>query len=383
MAAAQDLTASRLLDIQAARISMFGGDSNVNPLDRDPNRTRQSTISPLLSLNQATTSPITEQGAGCVGVRILSIGGEFEPDDADVSAGFAGQSCDLPDGNYPETSSTSFAHNMFEQEVFSITNNECKEFFSDPNAQGMDAIAELLATKEEQALISLRNKLNQKALAFLAANATAVNRDDNMPSYITFDVATQSYQVDKEGFFADPDCFTDLMTIADLNDMNDYFTHSGRSNLRSAEIDARFRRLNDNQRYLVRFDGNDEIGPLSFDLRMDAVLGEKNTFMVNRRTYAAWNARIFPSAPTLFNGGKDLTIYSIPDTELLVNEGGVLRPAVINVKMQRTCGNTLANGKMTETFKFVYQYVGGLALAPVAQDGHTGILRFVDKFTGI
>lgn len=377
---AQNLTASALTAIQARLDSMLPGGGPPS-MDMDPNNNRAQTYAGLAENNRANMMPILEPDGTCIGMKVYHIDGDFTPDETDVSSGFATDTCDITAANEPVSVETSYEHNLFAQEFVAIEDGDCANLFVDPSAEGTDRVADLIATRMMRAMVSLREKLNTTATTFLATEATGVNRDASLKDYMTFSAASSQFQVDLQGFFQDPDALTELDLVADLNDLPGYFIHSGPNNFYNAVQDARFRRLNDDQRYLIRWE-TDLAAPISFDKRLDAALGGKNTFVISPEAYALWNVRLYGTQPTLVQEDEAIWVYSQRDPNLLINDNGVLRPVFYNITYQKTCDGANKVGKRKNIHKFQIQYLGGLAAAPQATDNHTGILRFVDV-TGI
>ena len=377
---AQNITASALNAIQARLNVMLAG-GGPPAMDFDPNNNRAQTFAGLAENNAANMSPLLDPTGTCIGMNVYHIDGAFTPDSTDYSSGFATDTCDITEGNQPVSVETQYEHNLFEREVVSIEDGDCDNLFVDPSAEGMDRVTELIASRMMRAMVSLRVKLNAEATTFLSSNATAVNRYTSLKDYMTFNAATSQFEVDLEGFFADPDALTEIDLVADLNDLPNYFIHSGPNNFYNAVQDARFRRLNDNQRYLVRFE-TDLSAPISFDKRLDALLGGKNTFAIAPESFALWNVQLYNTQPTLVQEADGIWVYSAPDPNLLINDRGVLRPVYYNITYQKKCDGQNKLGKRKNIHAFQIDYVGGLAAAPQATDNHTGILRFVDV-TGI
>jgi hypothetical protein len=375
--AASNLTASAINAVQFKIMEMFpqGGTPGI---DRDPRNNRVQTAAALTENNSARATPIYDPTGSCVAVEVMHIVGDHEPDDTDVSAGFATNDCDLPDGDGVRTAKTTYDHNLFAQEVALVPDGDCKNLFEDPSAEGADKVAQLIADKVVQAMLNLRAKVNTEALTFLAATSTGVNRDTGMPGFITFNAGASAFDVNLAGFFSDPNSLTFLDTITNLNDMPAAsFMHSGRNNFYNSVIDAKWGRLNDNQRSLIRYETGLD-APMSFDTRMDAALGGKNTFVVSPESYAAWNVAHYGPSPTVVDTAKNLFVYSIPDPVWQIRENGVTRPVRYNVLYQKVCTGRNVLGIPKFDHKFVIQYLGGLVASPAAADNHTGILRFRD-----
>ena len=346
-------------------------------MDFDPNNNRAQTFAGLAENNRADMSPILDPSGTCVGMNVYHIDGAFTPDATDYSGGFATATCDIGTGNEPVSVETSYEHNLFERDTFSIEDGDCDNLFVNPSAEGMDRVTEMIATKMMRTMVSLRVKLNAAATTFLGANSTAVNRDADLKSYMTFDIPTSQFRVNLAGFFQDPDALTEIDLVSDLNDLPSYFIHSGPNNFYNAVQDARFRRLNDDQRYLIRFE-TDLAAPISFDKRLDSALGGRNTFAIAPESYALWNVQLYGTQPTLVQESDGIWVYSAPDPNLLISDRGVIRPVYYNITYQKKCDGQTKLGKRKNIHAFQIDYVGGLSAAPAATDNHTGILRFVD-----
>lgn len=379
MAAAQDLTASVLNRIQMKIGDVFT--SGATPmLDLDPNLNKAGTIGPLLENTNASMDPITKDGT-CVGMDVKHIDGAFAADD-EVLTDFSSEDCALTPDNYPATVSTSYDHNIFEQESIAVSDGDCNNLFNNTAGTKTGRVTELIAQQLALAIISLRTKLNAAGIAFLAAGATGVNRDLNLPTHITFDGVTDEFQVDQDGFFQAPESFTDIDAVASNNDLPNYFVISGRNNFYNNVVDSRFLRLNDNQRSLARWDTQMNTGPLFFDINaLDSTLTGSNTFVIMPGSYAMWNVGLYSPTPMVVDPSTNLYVSTIPDPGgLMIFEDGRLRPVLYNIHYQYTCTGTDVLGR--NIFQHVWQirFLGGMAYAPAATDGHTGILHFTDQF---
>lgn len=377
----QDLTASALFNVQAKITEMFS-EGGVPSIDLDPNLNQAKTAAALMERQAARTTPITDPTGTCRGVTIYHLDGEFTSAAA-VTTGFASEDCDLDVANDPESVGTEYDHNLWAEEGFQINDGDCDNLFTNPAAAvaSTDRIADIIAPRLSSALKLLRRKLNTRAIAFLAAQSSTVNRDLNLPTYITH--AGTQFNVNRSGFFQDPTSLTDLSAIINNNDMPDNsFLISGRQNYYNAVIDSRYFRLDDDKRNVSRW-SVDQLagGNLYFDInKMDAALTGANTFAVMPQSYAMWNVQLFGSAPRLVDASKNLYVYSMADPSLSIVENGVLRPVQYNILYQYVCTGTNTLGQPVFTHKWLIRYLGGIAPSPAATDGATGILRFVDAF---
>jgi hypothetical protein len=375
----QDLTASTLFRMQMVADQMLAG-GGVPSIDLDPNLNQAFTVAALMERQQARAQALYDPRGTCRGVQIHHIDGAWTPDATDVSSGFAGEECDLDVGNDPESVATQYNHNLFVQEGFQISDKECDNIFNNPDANGIDRIAAIVGPRLAVAMKNTRRKLNAQAIAFLAANASPVNRDVNMPTHITH--AGTTFSVNKAGFFQDPTSLTDIDAVVSNNDMGGVFLISGRNNHYNAVIDSRYFRLDDDKRNVSRWSVDMLAGAnLYFDInRLDSELTGANTFVIMPQSYAMWNVQLFDAAPRLVDASRNLYEYSIIDPQLSIVDNGVFRPVYYNVLYQFTCDGTDRNGRNVFTHKWLLRYLGGLAPSPTATDNHTGILRFADAF---
>ena len=376
---AQDLTASKLFEVQLRLEEMFANGGAPN-LDLDPNLNQASSVAALMERAAADARPLYDPRGTCRGVNIYHIDGAWTPDATDVSEGFDGEECDLDVANDPESVETEYEHNLFAQEGFQISDADCDNLFNNPAAAGTARIASIIAPRLTVAMKNLRRKLNDAAIAFLAANSTGVNRDASLPSYITF--AGTTFDVNLGGFFQNPHSLTDIDAIRDSNDMPNAWLLSGRRNYYNSVIDSRYFRLDDDKRNVSRW-SVDLLGGsnLYFDInRLDAELTGANTFAIMDGSYALWNVQLFDIQPRLVDASRNLYEFSIADPQLRIMDGGTMRPVYYNVLYQFDCDGTDINGRNVFTHKWLIRHLGGLAPSPAATDGHTGILHFVDTF---
>jgi hypothetical protein len=377
----QDLTASNLFELQA-RINQMFANGGPPAMDLDPNFNKAISFGAAAERNTANATPLYNPDGTCRGVNIYHVDGGFTADDTDVSEGFTATDCDLPAGQTAETVETEYAHNLFVQELFEVTDGDCANLFIDPNpnADLWQAAAELVAPRLARALVEVRSKLNTAAIGFLDANATTVNRDLNLPTYINFN--SPVFEVNKGGFFQDVHSLTEIQDIITTNDMMGAWILNGRNNFRKASIDDTYFQLDDDKRNVSRWRvDNLGIDAMYFDInRLDSTLGGANTFAVMPGSYALWNVRLFGAEPRLVDTTKQIYQYSIADPGLVIAEGGRLRPVFYNVFYQKICTGTNINGVLTFKHRWMIRYLGGIATAPPAEDTHTGILKFTDVY---
>lgn len=357
---AQNVSASTLLDIQAKIASMYEGNTPSKFPYNDPVMSAKA----LFQNNRAR-------------IRQELIGSNDDPKDVIVrihwlqrgsttptidSATEPSLSCDLVSGQGPTSTRKNYSHNLWVGDTVEVNDDLYDNLYD---------FTELSAERLTKAMLTIRKTINTKSINFLDNNKTGVNNDSSLPSGVTFGSST--YTVDTSLIdLQSPRGFTDLNAIAQNNDLSDYFYLNGRYNFYNAFVDSDYRRQNDNEREFVRFDDEE----LFFDIRsLDSTLGGKNTFAVERGSYALWNFSSRPSTPVMI---KDNTWeYTIEDPVMMIWENGRLRPLRYHVYYQKICnGANSYVGRRTFTHVWEVLFIGGIKEAPPSEDNHTGILKF-------
>jgi hypothetical protein len=376
---AQDLTASALTRLQAMISSMFTDGRSTYLMDRDRNANQALTAAALMENQSANMRLLNDPSGTCRGIEIFNLEDQMVKGDGNLET-FASEDCDLPADNGPLSAGTEYDHNLRIEQTFYVDDDDCDNLFNNPAAFKEGRVTEIVADQILLGFKNLRSQLNDEFVTFLGASATGVNRDVNLPSYITFNAVTRQYEVSLAGFFQNPQSLTDIDALVSNNDMYDYFLHSGRYNFYNNVVDSQFLRLNDDQRSLARW-SSALSAPLTFDInRLDSGLTGKNTFAIMPGSYAAWNVQLFPTVRRTGSERDGLYEISIPDPILRIrDERGQIRPVYYNLTYQYECKGFDKNGRSTYQHKWVARYLGGLALAPPAKDDHTGILWLVDN----
>lgn len=373
MASSQTLTDAALNDIQSKITEVFAGDGPYKYSRNYPGFSAQA----ILSRNSARTNPIFSNGQ-CIGQEIhwlktntltLDYNGDGSDDNTE---------CEVADGQFPESDKATLTDNVRVRKNVTVEDNLCGSLFNDSPASldGRDRAATLVADELSQAMLAVRTGLDQRIIDFLDTNKTGVNNDANLPSYINFNGTADQFEADAS-YFQSADFLTDVDALVANNRMMSYFMLSGRRNFYNAVTNSDFRRLNDDERYLVRFDTADIIFDIrTLDSRLNTAAGTTGqgfTFAIGEGTYAIWNRVEVPSVPTQIDFDK--WAFYIEDPFLTIRENGVLRPVRYTVLYQKSCVGRQAGGLPYFSHNFELFYEGGLAAAPADSDGHTGILK--------
>ncbi len=371
---AQNVTSSALVALQAEIESVFTGDTPT----RYPYNEPGFTTAALMENHTARLNPLLTTGGvtQAFEVHYMVAGADTITQDTTPATAQAALTCDLADGIFPVTGKQTLNHNTFIASSVSVDDDIQDSLFqrNATSADGRQRAAVLVAERFRKAIADITRRLDLRAINFLHATRTPVNNDLTLPDYLTFDAATDRFEA-AAPLFQSADFLTDIDAVVANNDIMDYVMVSGRRNFFNAVTNAQFRQDNDNERYLRRFG----TANIFFDIRnLDATLasaGEGYTFAVGQGTYSMWNYAIERPVPVQIN--EDKWIFTVRHPSLQIRQNGVLRPVILNVLYERTCGgrDAFVNPTFKHTFEISYQ--GGLYAAPAAGDGHTGILEMV------
>lgn len=373
MAVSQTLTESALVNLQLRVEQMFTGDTPTQYQFRDP----AATFGALCERTRANVVPRLIENGVCASVEVhhlIADSATIERVDGDWDL-----SCDLETPRYAESAKKTYDTDALAIETTAVNDGLCGVLFNDAPAdlEGRNRAATLVAQQLEFAMRKLRGSLNTQAITFLNTARTNVNSDSSLPDYLSWNATPDfNYSADSE-LFQTPDFLTDIDAVAANTRIQNFFMLSGRRNFYNAVTNSDFRQLNDNERFLVRFNQYD----MAFDISdLDAELTGANTFVVGEGTYVIWNASSSPTLP--FQIDFDKWRFTIQDPVLQIYENGTLRPVLYEVVYQKTCANRDALTNHTFNHVFEVKFMGGIEQAPVASGANTGILKFVG-ITGV
>lgn len=362
---ATNIVKAALLKVQDKVDAMFSQDSPYNFPFKEPTKT----ASALFANNFASANPLQDQNGKYRQVEVnWTQRGNLTPAyDGDGTTPSLTLPVDLSEGKGPVSDSKLYDNNVVIQEVVELEDTN----FSTSVLDVPDEVARRIA----HAMLTLRYALNTRAINFFSVNRSTVNEDPSLPQGVTY--AGGIFDVDSS--FIDmqhPRGLTDIDAIAQNNLITSYFMVNGRYHWYNSKVDSDYRRENDNEREYSRFSEID--ADLYFDIkRMDAVLGNRNTFVVSKGSYVAWD---YVHTSEISRDPKQYQDnawqYFIEDPQLMILDNGRLRPVRYPVYYQRVpvAGNT-------KTFvrgyvhRWEVSFNGGLYPAPPSESGNTGILH--------
>jgi hypothetical protein len=365
MPTAQDISASTLNDLQIKIGDMYTGTTP----SKMPWVDHLGTATAMLENNGGIASePMRNENGECIGTYVKWL--KYGTDDITYSGTGSGLdlSCNLGTGSGQVSATQTYANNLVIYDLQVVKDNECSNVFS---------FQDLSANAIARAMHKNRKALNAQMVTFLDGRKSAVNNDADVTAgnvdgvsfaASTFDVSSTVLP------FNDPDSLTVLDAIVQNNSMETAFWVAGRNAFYNALINAEYRRLNDNERYLARFDDYN----MFFDIKnLDSTLTGKNLFAVSPNSYIFWNAEVYAS--TQFEQiDYDKWVALMPDPVLRYNDNGTLRPMMHNIVYQRVCSDR-NNSTLKHQMNHVYEVrlQGGIAGAPPSDDNHTGVLKFM------
>lgn len=365
MPTAQDISASALNNVQVRLEEMFAG---VTPA-KMPKVEHIGTVKAMLENNSANAVETLRNESGeCIGVEVKWI---KQGTDAITYSGTGSGldlSCDLGTGSGLVTATQTYNNNLVIYDLQVVKDNECTNLIT---------FQQLSAEAIERGMRKIRAALNAKCITFLDATKSAVNNDDDVTDGNVGGVsfASSVFSVSSTVLpFNDPDTLTALDVIVANNSMETAFWIAGRNAFYNATLNSQFHRLNDNERYLVRFDDYN----MWFDPKnLDNTLTGSNLFAVSPGSYLFWNSDVYQTMQWQ-QIKADMWVSTIPDPVLQYNDNGTMRPVLYNVVYQLACSdrnNSTLKHQMNHTYEIRLQ--GGLAAAPASEDNHTGILKFM------
>lgn len=373
--AAQSMTAAALLDVQARLTSLFA--EGVGPSAYELNsQIDVQTVRAMLANHVADTMPITDANGNCRGFSVYNLEGRADTLDYDDTGDNLSLTCDIPSGDGLQANETTYDLNLVKIKNREVDDNLCGNLFRDGASLDMrDEAATLVARNLLQGMQAIHRSLNIEFINFLDTGKTGVNNDGSLPSGITYNTGTDTFVIDESVLSTlNPDTLTEIETVAQNNDINNWFIIAGRSHFRNAAINSNWKVLNDDQRSEIRW----QQARLAFDQKwMDATLTGKNSFVIDPGSFLFYD-HIDPTLTQLpYEVEADKWEFFIEDPLLMVNTPRGMRPLRYTVHYQKVC-STINRARMRNQFKHRFRIIlnAGLHLAPAAADGHTGILKF-------
>lgn len=371
--AAQSMTAAALLDVQARLTSLFA--EGVGPSAYELNsQIDVQTVRAMLANHVADTMPITDANGNCRGFSVYNLEGRADTLDYDDTGDNLTLTCDIPSGDGLQANATPYDLNLRKIKNREVDDNLCGNLFRDGASIDMrDEAATLVARNLLQGMQAIHRSLNIEFINFLDTGKTGVNNDSSLPSGITYGADT--FTIDEAVLSTlNPDTLTELETVAQNNDISNWFIVAGRHHFRNAAINSQWNVLNDDQRSQIRW----QQARLAFDQKwMDATLTGKNSFIIDPGSFLFYD-HIDPTLTQLpFEVEADKWEFFIEDPILMINTPRGLRPLRYTVHYQKIC-STINTARMRNQFVHRFRIIlnAGLHLAPAAVDGHTGILKF-------
>jgi hypothetical protein len=365
--AAQNISTGALNDIQILLSDMFSGDTP----SKYPMRDFIGSARAILENNDGTPSTKMIMADGeCIGTQVhwLTKGATTETYTGTGSSPSLTLNCDLATGEGAIANAQTYENNIVKVYNVNVKDNECGNIWD---------FQTLSAHQLARAMFDARASLNGSCISFLDASKSAVNNDDDVTDGNVDGVsfAASTFSVSETVLpWNTPDSLTVLDTIVANNAMDTSFWVGGRNSFYNAIVNSEYRRLNDNERDLVRFDNYN----MWFDVKnLDNTLTGKNLFAVGVGSYLFWNTEVYES--TQFEQiDYDKWVALIPDPILRYkNAAGALVPVMYNVVYQKACSSRNSDSlKHQMLHKWEVRLQGGLVKAPASEDNHTGILKF-------
>lgn len=377
---ANSITSAALLDIQAMIEEVFQGDTP----NKYPYNEPGFVAGGLMERNSAQLDPILTSGGLVRGfdIHYLTPGATTITQNDTPATVAAALDCDVDAGIFPTSAVKTLNHTKSIVANVTVDDNLAGSLFNDDptNLGGRERAATLIQERFMKAFKDLRQQLDYWMIDFIHASRTGVNNDTALPSHLTFNGTDDRFEVNAS-YFQTPDFLTDIDALVANNNIMNYFMVSGRRNFYNAVVNSDFRRLNDDERYLTRFDTAD----MFFDIRnMDSRLatttgqaGAGFTFAVGEGSYAVWNYADIKPVPVVTDTTKQTWAFTVQDPRLMINFNGLLRPVVYEVLYQKVCVNRDTLGRQYWDHRFEIRFIGGVDKAPAAADGHTGILELM------
>lgn len=374
--AAQNLTAAALLDLQGRISEIFAEGIGPSSYDRNYSIDIQ-TARAMLRNHVAETSPLKDAFGNCQGFKVYHLRGRedslYYSGDGDTLR----LDCEIPSGDGVIALETSYSLNAIDIVNREVDDALCGNLFRDNvSADTRDEAATLIARNLEYGVHTIGRNLNRRFINLLNTGKTPVNKDTSLPTGITYNVATDEFEINETLLPTNnPDTLTEVETVAQNNDMTNWFIIAGRNHYRNAAINSQWKVLNDDQRSEIRWQQQN----LYFDQKnIDSILGGKNSFVVDPGSYIFYDhvddGLSFEPVQVDYNTWE----FMLEDPVLMVNTPRGPRPLRYTVHYQKVCGDVNTT-RMRNQFKHRFRIIlnAGLHLSPPGPGGHTGILKFV------
>lgn len=348
--AAGDFTPSVLLKAQAPLSDVFQ-----EPNSSDSTFNAPYEVARALLANQTASMDDLLTGNNCTGVRLYFMRGNS-------TSTLSAPDCATPTGPYGESFYKDYSNSILVGRTVKFRDDRCNNEIDFTREQSYQM--RLLLSK-------LRTDLATVGTTKMAAWSQA-NLDPGIPA--SWDDTSETPRILMPLAEANWQSIGQMEATAQNNYFDNYFFISGRGGFFQDRWEAKFRRLNDNERsneaaYL-------DMGLWYQDIRnLDAALGYSAAFAVNRNNYAFWNATFSPSIPT--EQETNTWVYTMADPELKYMKNGRLVPVMYEIETTKVCLNRDA-----PSTKKVYEWVtwgrllGGLENAPVGVNGENATLQW-------
>lgn len=369
---AQNLTASALNAVQAELLSVWG-DGATTP-SRYPWVEHTSSVRAAFANMNADPTPIIDQGTQqCIGYQVHWLKRGAATVDYSGAPGSWSPAVDIVSGQGAESANTTYTNNLIVSKTVEVDDNICGNLFRGGNGTAEQRAMRLITNQLQNAFYSIAKELNTRVINFFDSNKSAVNNDPSLPTGIAF--GSSEFTVTESTLsMSEPDTLTELDAIAMNNDMAGYFYLCGRNHFYSARTNSQYRGANDNERDHLRFNDYE----MYFDIKnLDSTLSGSNSFIVDPGAYIFWDHIAATTQITPTQVKDNSWEYYVEMPNLMINQGGILRPVRLNVYYQKDVDNVnTTEVRRTATHKWEVTFAGGEYVAPASEDNHTGILKF-------
>ena len=371
---AQDLSQSKLLDIQGRLEGVFAGE---NPTTQNKVK-KIATLIALMGHHNAQLSEVFDAGGRCIGQNILWRNLEantqnYSGDGTDTATFNAAYGCEITSDKGFTSYKKLYKDNWYVSHKGYIADEDCSNEFQ---------MQELLTDLIERLSMRVFDDMNIDCINFLNSNRTNVNNDADLPSGITWDNVNFEYNA-ALAKFSDPDFLADLYTVIDNSLMFDAWILNGRNHFFNAVYNSQYRRNNDSERHLTAFDDWD----MAWDIKhLNAELTGANSFVVGEGSYAMSNRKLYGDTPeevkdNFWQFSIDIGSLEFAQKTMTMRNGrpvmvNGMTPVALNVIVQDKCNGVDPTTKRKFDKHVEVGFVGLLEEAPAAANGHTGILKF-------
>lgn len=333
------------------------------------------TVDKLINSQTVRFIPVMDENGVCVSWKMWW----YDLTDAEANAVYSGSvknpdtECDIATGSPIGTKSNTYSKNVFLQDTFYVNDNLCAN----------DAMfADLVAEQLNMSMLKLRVALNERSILFLDSNKTANVDTSRASTGMTTALGVTTVPV---LLWDDQAIITKMQIIAEANRMGTDFLIMDGSNMLLSKNIAPYLGLNDQQRSFGAIYGDISSRYNADLLDMNRVTETESTFLVNPNMFGFHCSTSYGTAPVTIDSSKGLQAFRIADPMLRyrrsVLQGNRVVSEVVPVEYdivyQKVCTGTDANGKRIFDHKWEVSFVGGMHLGPVANSGHTNIIKFV------